>query len=327
MLKFVHNINIYAEVFLMYYLLKLDQFPTITQFYSVTRNTVWQIADADHILIVIREGRCTIEFDNETYLLKPGDIFFIPANHSYTRRSIDGTMCTMTYIHFSLPSTVQELFFSEMDRLLLDAKNTLDAQLISNDSVLSVQHNLYLKNHYSFSNPQTSTNFLKEIQLFSSKRQLMCGLQSSISLCSILSLMSQHTIETISTDTALHQPSKVPDNLKKAIRYIRSHYTERISLDDLAEHCSVSKQQLIRYFHATFHCTPIAYIIDYKISNAKNLLFNHPHLTIKEISDELGFNNQHYFTKVFQKVTGETPSHYRDRTLHYYEQHPEVPRT
>lgn len=304
----------------MYYLLKLDQFPTITQFYSVTRNTVWQIADTDHILIGINEGRCTIDFDNETYLLTPGDIFFIPANHSYTRRSIDSTMCTMSYIHFSLSSGIQELSLSELDQLLLNAKNTLDAQLINNVSALSVQNNLYMKNHYSFSDTQTITDLLKNIQLFSSKRQLMCGLQASISLCSILSILSQKTIETFSTDTTLNQPSKVPDNLKKAILYIRSHYTEKISLDNLAEHCNVSKQQLIRYFHATFHCTPIAYIIDYKISNAKNLLFNHPHLTIKEISDELGFNNQHYFTKVFQKATGETPSHYRNRTIHYHEE-------
>ena len=158
---------------------------------------------------------------------------------------------------------------------------------------------------------------LDDIQLFSFKRQLMCGLQSSNSLCSILSTLSQYTIDTVYSDAVLKAPDQIPDNLKKAIRYIRSHYTEKISLGELANYCNVSKQQLIRYFHTAFCCTPIEYIADYKISRAKELLFNQPHLSIKEISDELGFNNQHYFTKVFIKITGETPSNYRYRTTHY----------
>ena len=73
------------------------------------------------------------------------------------------------------------------------------------------------------------------------------------------------------------------------------------------------------YFKNAFNKTPINYITEYKISRAKELLYNQPHLTIGEISDELGFDNQHYFTRVFAKTTGESPSHYRYRTVHYKE--------
>lgn len=107
--------------------------------------------------------------------------------------------------------------------------------------------------------------------------------------------------------------------MRKAIRYIRSHYTEKITLDELTSQCNVSKQQLIRYFKIAFHVTPSAYIRDYKISRAKELLFNQPQLSIGEISDELDFDNQHYFAKIFMKETGETPSHYRYRTVNYSE--------
>lgn len=303
----------------MYYLFELNYFPSITQFYSVTRNTVWQIADKDHILIFVKSGCCSITFSGETYLLNSGNIFFIPANHSYTRRSVNNTMCTMTYIHFAASPKIHEVDLPELTQKVTAAKNILDDQILNGDSLFSMQNSIYLKNHYILSNPVSIFHFLDDIQLFSTKRQLMCGLQSSISLCSILSSLSQSTLETMPTDTTLNSSSQIPDNLKNAIRYIRSHYAEKISLEELSEHCHISKQQLIRYFHTTFHCTPIAYITDYKISCAKDLLFNQPHLTIKEISDELGFNNQHYFAKVFLKSTGETPSHYRERTLHYQE--------
>ena len=42
-------------------------------------------------------------------------------------------------------------------------------------------------------------------------------------------------------------------------------------------------------------------------------------VTIKEIAAELGFDNQHYFSRVFMKKNGETPSQYRNRTVNFKE--------
>ncbi len=301
----------------MYYLLNLNAFPQIMQCYTVTRNTVWQITDKYHILIFIQDGSCSITFNSEDYTLNPGDIFFIPSNHSYTRRSIDGAMCTMTYVHFDLFSEAEQADFVDLRKRIFAAKNALDSRILNDASVHSGHSEIYLQNKFTLRNWESAFQLLHDIQHFSSRRQLTSGMQSSIHLCSILSSLSQHTIETVSTGNLLNSPDTVPNNLKKAIQYIRGHYSEPLNLDDLARHCGVSKQQLIRYFKAAFKTTPIAYITDYKIARAKDLLFNQPHLTIKEISDELGFNNQHYFTKVFVKTTGESPSEYRSRIANY----------
>ncbi len=301
----------------MYYLLTLSSFPQITQCYSVTRNTVWQISDKFHILIFIQEGSCSISFQGTDYILQPGDIFFIPSNHSYTRRSINGAMCTMTYIHFTLHAEAKELDSSELRHHIADAKNTLDNLILSDAPVHPGHSEIYLQNKFTLHNAESVFQLLGDIQHYSSRRQLTSGMQSSINLCSILSSLCQNTIETIPAGNLQGKSETVPSNLKKAIQYIRLHYSQQLTLDDLAHHCGVSKQQLIRYFKAAFHMTPIAYITDYKITRAKDLLFNQPHLTIKEISDELGFNNQHYFTKVFIKTTGESPSEYRNRISIY----------
>ncbi len=304
----------------MYYLLTLNTFPQITQCYSVTRNTVWQISDKYHILIFIQEGCCSISFQGTEYVLNPGDIFFIPSNHSYTRRSINDTMCTMTYIHFTLGIEAVEMDYSELHKRIVDAKNTLDNQILNDAPVHANFSSIYLKNKLTLHNAEGVFALLNDIQHFSSRRQLTSGIQSSINLCSILSSLSQNTLETVTSGNLLGKSEVVPSNLKKAIQYIRLHYSQQLNLDELAHHCGVSKQQLIRYFKAAFHTTPIAYITDYKIARAKDLLFNQSHLTIKEISDELGFNNQHYFTKVFIKTTGESPSEYRHRISNYLEE-------
>ena len=303
----------------MYYSLELTEFPQVIHYYRVTRNTVWEIADKYNILIFIQEGTCAITYDNEEYILEKGDIFFIPANHSYCRRSINGTMCSMSYIHFSFSFEIAQMDLSELTEKISEAKSKLDEQILNGAPHLSKQHHLYLQNKNTLKNFEKVFEQLNDIRLLSASRQLMCGLQSSIIVCNILSSLSQNTIETVVSDHLLKSPEKMPDNLKKALRYIRSRYTEPISLDDLAKHCHLSKQQLIRYFKTAFQTTPVAYITEYKIARAKDLLFNQPYLTIKEISDELGFDNQHYFTRVFIKTTGETPSHYRQRTVYFSE--------
>jgi YesN/AraC family two-component response regulator len=301
----------------MYYCFDLNVLPQIKDFYTVTRNTVWKIIDHNNILIFINDGSCLIDYENEKYTLKAGDIFFIPANHAYSRYPIDNQMCTMTYIHFSLSNESIQLDLSEIVEKISNSKLEIDNQILDGEFYLSNQSAIYLQNRYSLNNHEKIFNLLNDIFLMSIRRQLMCGLQSSITLCNICSLLSQHTIENVSTNTSVDTNNKVPDNLKKAIRYIRSHYTEAISLDALASHCNVSKQQMIRYFKTAFNQTPIAYITEYKINHAKKLLFNQPQLSIGNISDELGFNNQHYFTKTFLKATGETPSRYRYRTTNY----------
>lgn len=314
---FLYYIAICKECVVMYYCFNLNNFPQITRFYSVVRNTVWEITERDNIVIYIQSGRCLISYENTEYELNSGDIFFIPANHSYKRYPVDNLLCTMTYIHFSIPNEVEQLELHEVAKKISDSKEEIDNRILDGAHVLWNQSSIYLKNKFSLTNHKECFRQLNDIRLISIKRQLMCGLQSSIILCGILSTLSQNTIEEISTEGYISTTPKVPDNLKKAIRYIRDHYTEQILLDDLTAHCNISKRQLIRYFNAAFNKTPIAYITEYKISRAKELLFKQPQLTIGEISDELGFDNQHYFTRVFIKITGETPSHYRQRTAYF----------
>ncbi len=301
----------------MYYCVKLDQFPVITHHYRVVRNTVWEITDKDNILIFIEDGCCSITYEAKQYTLKKGDVFFIPKNHAYCRRPIDGAMCTMTYIHFSLSNEFVSVELPELTKTITAERNRLDQKILENAPHLFEQYTLYFQNQIRLEDDSKVFQSLAEIQLFSTGRHLMRDFQSSIALCSILSRLSQDTIHKVSSDNLLASDNKIPTNLKKSILYIRSHYTEPISLSDLAAYCNLSKQQIIRYFKSAFQKTPTVYINEYKVNRAKELLFNQPHLTIKEIAGELGFESQHYFARVFLKTTGETPSHYRDRTIHF----------
>lgn len=301
----------------MFYGFELNEFPTVKNFYKVVRNTVWGITDSHHILIFVTDGKCSVSCDGEDYVLNTGEVFFVPAGHYYERRPINGELCTMYYIHFSLCSETLQYDSDALLSELINIRRQIDSELICGDATLSFPSNVYIQNHTVFSDFDEIKRLLHGINLFSTKRQLMCKLQSSINLSSILSVISQLTIDSVLLNSDIHTDTAVPINLKRAIGYIMRHYSEQITLSDLSEHCNVSKQQLIRYFKKAFDTTPIEYINDYKLARAKELLFNSPSLLISEIASELGFSSQYYFTKLFTKRLGETPSSYRYRTLNY----------
>lgn len=297
----------------MFYSLKLNHLPVITNYYSVIRDTVWQTSDEHNILLYIQDGTCQIKFDNEIYNLKKGDIFFIPKNQQYKRTPIDNIACTMTYIHFDIDTDIISTDIKSLRTEIIETKNQLDLETLSGETLLSYPNIVYMENKNTPKKSDKIASFIKDIKLFSNNRQLTCNLQSSVNLCNILIALSSDTIEKLLTDSSIKNAPIIPTNLKKAINYIAQHYSEQISLDNLAELCNISKQQLIRYFKNSLNTTPIKYITDYKISRAKDLLCNHSHLTIKEISAELGFENQHYFTRVFTKITGESPTDYKSK--------------
>lgn len=99
----------------------------------------------------------------------------------------------------------------------------------------------------------------------------------------------------------------------KIQRYIEKHLDENISLSDIADRFYVSKEHLSRLFKKEVGVSVQNYITDKKIEYAKSLLRNYKMITISNIPSMCGYNDLHYFYRIFKKVTGETPVEYRSR--------------
>jgi len=300
----------------MIYNFSLKNFPIIHHAYSVSRTTSWQIADNNNILIFISDGCCEISINNESYILEKGDVFFIPAKQSYKRRPVNDIICTMQYIHFTTSGEPVQIEPHLMQDTITKTRQSIDADALS-DQPINYPNTIYLKNRISGTDYEKVKNLIEGINMFSLDRHIMCGLESQVNLSHLLVYLSNITIKDFLIDTNIKNSVSIPSKLKKALNYIVVNANKQISLDELSEHCHISKHQLIRYFKNWIGTTPTNYIIDYKIARAKEMLFHHSPLSIKEISEELGFSNQYYFTTVFTKTTGETPSAYRSRTRNY----------
>ncbi len=92
--------------------------------------------------------------------------------------------------------------------------------------------------------------------------------------------------------------------------YIREHYREDISLQDAAAFLGYSDAYFCRIFKQCFDKNFTTYLTEYRIAAAKKLLRDREG-NIKAVGQMVGFRDSNYFTKVFKRMTGETPSEYR----------------
>ncbi|NMA82631.1 MAG: response regulator [Epulopiscium sp.] len=97
-------------------------------------------------------------------------------------------------------------------------------------------------------------------------------------------------------------------------KYIHNHYTEKLSLQEIATKFNVSPNYLSFLFKKYSNINFSNYVSSVKIQHAKTMLV-HNKMNIQDISEYLGFNNPYYFSKVFKKFTGHTPKEYQINSI------------
>ena len=100
------------------------------------------------------------------------------------------------------------------------------------------------------------------------------------------------------------------EEIDNAISYFCEHYNEPINIDDYAKENHFSTSWFIRNFKLYTGITPKQYILKKRIYNAEALLQNTQY-NINEIAQIIGYDNPLYFSRVFQKTKGISPSEYR----------------
>lgn len=94
---------------------------------------------------------------------------------------------------------------------------------------------------------------------------------------------------------------------QKMITYIYEHYTETVTLEDIANAANISRSEAGRCFNTYMGCSPIDALIQYRLQTAHRLL-SEKTLTLQEVSFACGFNSVNYFSRQFKKTYGYAPS-------------------
>lgn len=99
-----------------------------------------------------------------------------------------------------------------------------------------------------------------------------------------------------------------------AIRgYIAACYNTDLTLEAIAYRFGFTPSHLIKVFRKQVGQTPIQYLINLRMAEAKRLLVASPELDIRQIGELVGYADPHYFSRIFKHVTSVTPSEYRSQ--------------
>jgi len=108
------------------------------------------------------------------------------------------------------------------------------------------------------------------------------------------------------------QHTHTDENILKAQHYIEQHYHKSLSVSAIAEKHMITRRNFIRRFKKATNNTPIEYIQRVKIEAAKRR-FESGNCTINEVMYEVGYNDSRTFREAFKKITGLSPTEYRNR--------------
>ncbi|NBB77849.1 MAG: helix-turn-helix domain-containing protein, partial [Verrucomicrobia bacterium] len=126
----------------------------------------------------------------------------------------------------------------------------------------------------------------------------------------LLATFAEH-LATISNSIETKQSEKPEDPVvSRAKKYIKERFQEKITLDEASQAVNASTRNFCKVFKQATGMTFTDYLARTRVEKAKQLLQN-PHLRVSEIAFETGFESISQFNRSFKRITGQSPTHYR----------------
>lgn len=159
---------------------------------------------------------------------------------------------------------------------------------------------------YNISDVHHLDSIINNIFTAVSSKDTITGLELSSMLYTFLTVLknNMHSSET---------PLKSAKNkqLQPVLSYMKDNFKSSPSLDEMASLINITPQHLCRLFKKTFNMRPFLYLTRYRIQKAKELMIESGNLTIREISESVGYNDVSYFCSIFKECEGMTPVEFK----------------
>ncbi|MBQ4115908.1 MAG: helix-turn-helix transcriptional regulator [Clostridia bacterium] len=127
----------------------------------------------------------------------------------------------------------------------------------------------------------------------------------SLNIRTLLLMINRHLTES------KNARAQVLDEIEKSIHYFNENYNKPIIIEDYAEQHLMTPCWFIQNFKQLTKTTPMQYIVNLRLTNAMNMLEN-KNYNIAQIASAVGYDNPLYFSRLFKKHTGLSPSEYRN---------------
>lgn len=247
-------------------------------------------------LVYIDRGMCGVVADGKEILLRQGDMYFHKPQETHMLKTVKGIAPNIFIVTFTTKSPAMHYFEGRQLAASLSVKQHISAILHEAADTFDVP----------FNNPKMQPLCRKaENPLWGGEQTVLIRLE----LMLIELIRSNHYY--VAKPKMFFPKEIITDEfVLKIISFMESRLYAKFTMEELSHELSFGKTYISKYFLKVSGYSIIDYFNMMKINEAKRLIRESAH-NFYEISEMLMFSNSHYFSTIFRKHTGMTPTQYK----------------
>ena len=261
-----------------------DEFPTNFHFKGEKHN-FWK-------MVYVDKGQVHISADSKEFDLKQGHIAFHKPNEFHTLSTDEHHSADIFVVSFFSSSSAMEFFKNKTIQLPENLKKKMFSLFQEGFETFEYRYELKVKDTAPVGGQQMFRIHFEELLIMLIRQE---NKNENKTFFPTKERMENHMVKQLM--------NQIDDNVYK-----------RITVNDICDTMNYSHGYLAKIFKANVSMSISEYITFAKIKEAKKPI-RQGEFTFAQISDMLQFDNQHYFSRVFKKVTNFTPSQYKNSVL------------
>lgn len=270
-------------------------FPMTIYYHTVDRVSVGYHFHSECEIVFVKDGHFDMTIDGKVYKAGAGDVFFVNSGGLHSMNNNEGytEFCSLVFDPSFVDFAALNPFQRDIIEPIKSGKLVFPLKIDQNEPC-----------HIKIFNELCR---IVECQgnEFSKAEQITAFYEIFLSLAKNNMLVLRDVEETKSAgDSAV----------KKVMRYINSHLSERITLSDLSKTAHMSEKYFCAFFKKQTGITPIEYVNRVRIERACELLKT-GEMSVTNVALECGFESLSYFIRKFKAQMGTSPSDYKKQHI------------
>lgn len=244
-------------------------------------------------MVYVDKGAVSVTRDEDEIILRQGDVIFHKPNefHAIRAHEAEPNFFVISFVAFSPAMTVFEAYHAKLSQKL---KPFIAAIIKEAEETFVIPKN----------DPSLKKLHKKEDAILGGEQLIKTYLEQ-------LLILLLRELREVGRSAVFPSKESMEDHLiESAKKYVEEHAEASFKIADVCKELGYSKSYLCKLFREQTGTTISSYATAVKIRAAKRMIRENK-LNFSEISDLLSFDNPQYFSRVFKRVTGMSPTEFK----------------